>query len=166
MSKSWLDTLKKWERIRDALHDTGTKFNGAHIWSDNVPRTLVKNRCGYCDNVGENTPRGEDSCKYCLLYPLFCSNDPDEDDPPIFHDIANLLDSMREGTVSPNSIVPLVDEMIVAIRTYPFGESIIELRRAPGTCCPEPSCDNIANPESCEGCGAACVSCKRKLHGP
>lgn len=62
----------------------------------------------------------------------------------------------------------------------------IELKRRPGTCCPEPSCDNwtcacceylgkckddpnrtsyCPRPWSCEGCGASCLTCER-WNGP
>jgi hypothetical protein len=48
----------------------------------------------------------------------------------------------------------------------------IELRRAPGTCCPEPSCDHGwhgklrgRDPKEqslvCDGCGKRCRECKR-----
>ena len=38
---------------------------------------------------------------------------------------------------------------------------MIELRRAPGTCCPEPACDNGGFDYSvCSGCGALCIECK------
>jgi len=39
----------------------------------------------------------------------------------------------------------------------------IELRRAPGTCCPEPACD-YANFDFtvCKSCGAKCDECVRK----
>lgn len=30
------------------------------------------------------------------------------------------------------------------------------IKRAPGTCCPEPSCDNQVAPVKCEGCGKTC----------
>jgi hypothetical protein len=40
----------------------------------------------------------------------------------------------------------------------------IELRRAPGTCCPEPSCDYLSKESGmfCEGRGHACDDCQRK----
>ena len=37
----------------------------------------------------------------------------------------------------------------------------IDLRRAPGTCCPEPSCD-YRKGEACEMCGHRCDECGRK----
>jgi hypothetical protein len=37
----------------------------------------------------------------------------------------------------------------------------IELRRAPGVCCPEPSCD-YRKGEACEMCGHRCDECGRK----
>ena len=36
-----------------------------------------------------------------------------------------------------------------------------ELRRAPGTCCPEPSCD-YGRCEVCKMCGADCSKCQRR----
>lgn len=42
-------------------------------------------------------------------------------------------------------------------------DEMIELRRAPGTCCPEPSCDYAGFDYSvCSGCGAECKDCKWK----
>ena len=43
----------------------------------------------------------------------------------------------------------------------------IELKRMPGTCCPEPSCDLVREADiSCESCGASCVGCPiRPLQG-
>jgi hypothetical protein len=38
---------------------------------------------------------------------------------------------------------------------------VIELRRAPGVCCPEPSCD-YRKGEACEMCGHRCDECGRK----
>ncbi len=38
----------------------------------------------------------------------------------------------------------------------------LELKRAPGTCCPDPSCDDRKDPLVCEGCGWVCSDCKRK----
>jgi hypothetical protein len=39
----------------------------------------------------------------------------------------------------------------------------IELRRAPGSCCPEPSCDYASHDGShCDMCGHACADCRRK----
>lgn len=38
----------------------------------------------------------------------------------------------------------------------------IDLQRAPGTCCPEPSCDNRKDPLICESCGHLCSECERK----
>jgi len=38
-------------------------------------------------------------------------------------------------------------------------DDVIELRRAPGTCCPEPSCDYRKGDE-CEMCGHRCDTCK------
>ena len=45
-------------------------------------------------------------------------------------------------------------------------ENHIELKRAPGTCCPEPSCD-YGDCDVCESCGAACLECslKKKIIG-
>jgi len=43
------------------------------------------------------------------------------------------------------------------------GEMQIELRRAPGTCCPEPSCDYAGFDYSqCKECGKSCEGCVRK----
>jgi hypothetical protein len=51
-------------------------------------------------------------------------------------------------------------------------EAWIELRRAPGICCPEPSCDHGFHGKigqmmphekaklECEGCGKACANCE------
>ena len=52
------------------------------------------------------------------------------------------------------------------------GREEIELRRAPGTCCPEPSCDHGwhgmlqgRDPRElslvCDGCGKRCRGCER-----
>ena len=40
-------------------------------------------------------------------------------------------------------------------------DSILELKRAPGICCPEPTCD-YTRPEykACEGCGKQCRTCR------
>lgn len=40
------------------------------------------------------------------------------------------------------------------------GTDVIELRRAPGTCCPEPSCDYRTG-GVCEMCGHRCDECGR-----
>lgn len=38
-----------------------------------------------------------------------------------------------------------------------------ELKRAPGTCCPEPSCDYSSHDGvKCKGCGHTCAECNRK----
>lgn len=50
----------------------------------------------------------------------------------------------------------------------------ISIHRAPGTCCPEPSCDHSwhgtthevearKNGAECEGCGAKCKDCRRAV---
>ncbi len=39
-------------------------------------------------------------------------------------------------------------------------EQMIALIRKPGTCCPEPTCDN-RKVEQCEGCGHLCTECER-----
>jgi len=55
----------------------------------------------------------------------------------------------------------LVPNVIVEFRLKSEGEKMtIELKRIEGTCCPEPSCDNIRNPEECKACGAICAKCK------
>jgi hypothetical protein len=36
----------------------------------------------------------------------------------------------------------------------------VELRRAPGICCPEPSCDYKKIYKSCQMCGKDCMPCK------
>ena len=43
----------------------------------------------------------------------------------------------------------------------------IELRRAPGTCCPEPTCDYVREKEytECESCGSSCSECKKPPKG-
>ena len=42
-----------------------------------------------------------------------------------------------------------------------YDNGIIELKRAPGICCPEPSCDYVGFDYSvCSGCGAVCKECK------
>ena len=41
----------------------------------------------------------------------------------------------------------------------------LELKRAPGTCCPDPTCDHRKDPLICESCGALCSECKRKKGG-
>ncbi len=41
-------------------------------------------------------------------------------------------------------------------------ETTIELRRKPGTCCPEPSCDHDPDCEVCESCGRKCSTCARR----
>lgn len=53
-----------------------------------------------------------------------------------------------------------------------YEDGCIELRRAPGICCPEPSCDHgfhgkmcLMMPHEkakleCEGCGKACANCE------
>lgn len=39
-----------------------------------------------------------------------------------------------------------------------------ELKRAPGICCPEPTCDYVRKEYvTCEGCGTSCIGC---LHKP
>lgn len=38
-------------------------------------------------------------------------------------------------------------------------EACIELKRSPGTCCPEPSCDHRKDSMVCESCGAICSKC-------
>lgn len=43
----------------------------------------------------------------------------------------------------------------------PADEYVIELRRAPGVCCPEPSCD-YRKGGACEMCGHRCDECGRK----
>jgi hypothetical protein len=35
----------------------------------------------------------------------------------------------------------------------------IKIRRKPGTCCPEPTCDN-RTATRCQSCGADCISCR------
>lgn len=40
-------------------------------------------------------------------------------------------------------------------------DDVIELRRAPGTCCPEPSCD-YRKGEECEMCGHRCDTCEAR----
>lgn len=37
----------------------------------------------------------------------------------------------------------------------------IELKRSPGTCCPDPTCDERKDPLICESCGCVCSECKR-----
>jgi hypothetical protein len=34
------------------------------------------------------------------------------------------------------------------------------IARYPGTCCPEPGCDNDSNRATCPSCGASCAECK------
>lgn len=41
-------------------------------------------------------------------------------------------------------------------------EKTLELKRAPRTCCPEPSCDNHDDTKTCEMCGKSCEGCVRK----
>lgn len=37
-----------------------------------------------------------------------------------------------------------------------------ELRRSPGTCCPEPSCDYVGFDYTvCNGCGKSCEGCPK-----
>jgi hypothetical protein len=36
----------------------------------------------------------------------------------------------------------------------------IVLRRSPGTCCPEPSCDYVGRRDRCEMCGKSCENCE------
>jgi hypothetical protein len=40
---------------------------------------------------------------------------------------------------------------------------MMELKRIPGTCCPEPTCDHekVVDGMSCKSCGSACASCHR-----
>lgn len=45
-------------------------------------------------------------------------------------------------------------------------DGVIELRRAPGVCCPDASCDNVIfHPDidyqltECKGCGKSCLDC-------
>lgn len=40
----------------------------------------------------------------------------------------------------------------------------LELKRAPGTCCPEPECDYVSFPATCRSCGADCKKCERRRH--
>jgi len=43
--------------------------------------------------------------------------------------------------------------------------SAIELRRAPGTCCPEPGCDHPDfDYSACPNCSRRCILCKRQPH--
>lgn len=46
------------------------------------------------------------------------------------------------------------------MKTVNEEEAEIELKRAPGTCCPEPSCDYVDFKfDVCKGCGAKCSEC-------
>ena len=41
-----------------------------------------------------------------------------------------------------------------------YDDEIIELRRSPGHCCPEPSCDYLSfNYSQCKMCGRSCRGC-------
>lgn len=40
-------------------------------------------------------------------------------------------------------------------------ESYMELKRTPGTCCPEPTCDTRPDCLICESCRTVCSSCER-----
>jgi hypothetical protein len=49
-------------------------------------------------------------------------------------------------------------------------EALLELKRAPGTCCPEPTCDIDRERTWCDSCGADCLACtveetKEEDHG-
>lgn len=44
-------------------------------------------------------------------------------------------------------------------------DTIIELKRAPGTCCPEPTCDHNPDCLICEMCSSICSECKRGEEG-
>lgn len=37
----------------------------------------------------------------------------------------------------------------------------LELKRSPGTCCPDPTCDIKQDPMICESCGHICSECNR-----
>jgi len=44
-------------------------------------------------------------------------------------------------------------------------DGTMELKRAPGTCCPDPECDRVIAPKECSSCGISCVGCPAKpLH--
>lgn len=39
----------------------------------------------------------------------------------------------------------------------------IEMKRKPGVCCPEPTCDN-REVKACESCGRSCAGCVRDYY--